>query len=81
MSRMDNIQTVKFLPEDYDITDATHVTRMNSIASLEKIIINFSTHTTHYATLLMTEFFFNYFFTVILSITDNQLSNVYESFL
>ena len=62
MSRMGNIQTVAFLPEDCGMTDATHVTHMNSMASSEDIKISFSSSTMCYSTLPMIEILSFYFF-------------------
>ena len=55
MSRIGNIQTVVFLPEDCGVTDPTCIIHRNSMASLEDIMINFWHSDVCYATLPMTE--------------------------
>ena len=55
MSRIGNIHTVAFLPEDCGVTDPTYIVHRNSMASLEDIMINFCNSDTYCATLPMTE--------------------------
>ena len=55
MSRIGNIQTVVFLPEDCGVTDPTYIVHRNSMASLEDIMINFWNSDAYCATLPMTE--------------------------
>ena len=62
MSRIGNIDTVVFLLEDWDVIDATHISYMTAMSSLEDIKINCYNSVAHYTTLLMTEFFIFSFF-------------------
>ena len=62
MSRIGNIHTVVFLPEDCGVTDPTCIMHRNSMASLEDIMINFWNRDAHCATLPMTEILSYWFF-------------------